>query len=109
MFVLRRLRLPSTTVVCFLGIVGDLIFSFLVTSWLTEFLVKRFPNFPNYVFMALTPIPIFILYAILVCMLVRGIVETDNKNLLNFDALTEHRTTVRPHALHPSPSTTRSR
>lgn len=44
---------------------ADLVFSFLCASWIIELVVKRFPNTPSMAFMALTPLPICILYTLL--------------------------------------------
>ena len=51
-----------------LGLVlpADLVFSFLCASWIIELVVKRFPGTPSTAFMALTPLPICILYALLI-------------------------------------------
>ena len=49
-----------------LVIPADLVFSFLCASWIIELVVKRFPDTPSIAFMALTPLPICILYALLI-------------------------------------------
>ena len=42
-----------------------LVFSFLVSSWVNEKVVRRFPNAPTRILMALTPLPIIVLYTLL--------------------------------------------